>query len=211
MDFIEEELYFEAVDLANKVAKEAGNHCSVPIERTKCFHVKQYLEEIEDVEFLEVSFGGHLDTMMLGAITKARNEIMICLNRRTMYERRMFTAMHETSHYYFDLPNLCDGMTLNDMIDGQGYSSEDLPREYRANVGASVLMANDTALLHAISFLRSYQELCDYFYMSKAAMQNRLLEYLIYIKKCTRNYAYVLVNDYRYSSGREFKSIIFKN
>lgn len=68
------------------------------------------------------------------------------------------------------------------MISENGYFSEDLPKEYRANVGANVLMANDLALNHAVIKFNSFEEIAKYFFMSKAALFNRLTKFLI-IKK----------------------------
>ena len=49
-----------------------------------------------------------------------------------------------------------------------GYLMEDFPKEYRANVGASMLMANDQALFYALkNFIHSkklhntfYEQIC---------------------------------------------------
>ncbi|MEQ7244729.1 ImmA/IrrE family metallo-endopeptidase [Enterococcus avium] len=139
---------------------------------------------------------------MLGSTTKI-------LNKNLMYERRNFTSMHEVVHLYKDIPYAEEGHTFSDMISENGYSSEDLPKEYRANVGASALMANDLALKYALNKFFSFEKVAKYFFMSKAALSNRLIEYLIFVKNCHPNYAHYLVNKYRYRREHEFLTLFY--
>ena len=129
---------------------------------------------------------------MLGSTTKI-------LNKNLMYERRNFTSMHEVVHLYKDIPYAEEGHTFSDMI----------PKEYRANVGASALMANDLALKYALNKFSSFEKVAKYFFMSKAALSNRLIEYLIFVKNCHPNYAHYLVNKYRYRREHEFLTLFY--
>ncbi|EMF0102568.1 ImmA/IrrE family metallo-endopeptidase [Enterococcus hirae] len=146
---------------------------------------------------------------MLGSTTKILNEVLITINRNLMCERRNFTEMHEVVHLYKDIPYANEGYTFSDMISENGYFSEDLPKEYRANVGASILMANDLALKHAVIKFNSFEEVAKYFFMSKAALFNRLTEYLIFNKNCHPDYARCLINKYRYKNNKDFLNIFF--
>lgn len=210
MNYVNEGLYFEASNLANSLSKDVGRYYNLPVEKVKCFHIQEYIEQVEDVEFLNIDFGTHLNKLMVGSIAKVYDEVLVSINKNVMLERQLFTSMHEIGHFYFDLPDLEKGSPLSDMLSEDGYFPEDLPREYRANVTASVLMANDEALRYAINRFPSYQNVCNYFYMSKAALQNRLVEYLSYVQNCTSQYAFSLVNDYRYSDGKKFRNVFFK-
>nr|WP_308168004.1 ImmA/IrrE family metallo-endopeptidase [Enterococcus innesii] len=209
MNYVDEDIYFEASNFANEFVKEISKYIGLPVYRVKCMHVKQYMEEVEEVDFLEVEFEEHLNGIVIGSIAKIFGEVLITINKNTIYPRKWFTTMHEVGHYFFDLITLKDGMSLSDMVTDEGYLPEDLPREYRANVIASVLMANDEALIYAINKFKCYHSVCNYFYMSKAALQNRLVEYLVYIKNCAPRYAFSLVNNYRYCDGVQFKKIFF--
>ncbi len=209
MDFIREELYFEAVDFANKLAHEVSVYYSKNIEKIKCFDIEDYIIEKDIAEIIYYDFKKQLRDKMLGSTTKILNEVLITINRNLMCERRNFTEMHEIVHLYKDIPCAREGHTFSDMISENGYFSEDLPKEYRANVGASVLMANDLALKYALYRFSSFEEVAKYFFMSKSALFNRLTEYLIFNKNCHPDYARSLINRYRYSNNKEFYSIFY--
>ncbi|WP_086328118.1 toxin [Enterococcus faecium] len=55
------------------------------------------------------------------------------------------------------------------------YLLENCEKELRANVSVSILMANNRALPYA---LRNFDEVANYFFLSKAALQKRILQYL---------------------------------
>lgn len=209
LDFIREELYFEAVDFANKLAYEVSLYYSKNIEKIKCFDIEGYIIEKDIAEIIYYDFKKQLRDKMLGSTTKILNEVLITINRNLMCERRNFTEMHEVVHLYKDIPYANEGYTFSDMISENGYFSEDLPKEYRANVGASVLMANDLALKHAVIKFNSFEEVAKYFFMSKAALFNRLTEYLIFNKNCHPDYARCLINKYRYKNNKDFLNIFF--
>lgn len=84
-----------------------------------------------------------------------------------------------------------------------------MPKEYRANVGASVLMANDLALKYTLYRFSSFEEVAKYFFMSKSALFNRLTEYLIFNKNCHPDYARSLINRYRYRNNKAFVNMFF--
>jgi Zn-dependent peptidase ImmA (M78 family) len=139
---------------------------------------------------------------MLGSISKINDTVTITINKHMMFERRNFTTMHEIIHYYKDIPYVTESRTFTDMISKNGYFNEDLPREYRANVGASILMANDKALKFALHKFKSFGEVANYFFISNAALHLRLRNSLVYEKALTVEHAQYLTNIYRYSGNR---------
>lgn len=210
MDFISEELYFEAFNLSNELIKEVAYYSSKNIEQVKCFDIEKYVKEVEDVEFVEYTFQKQLKNRMLGSTSKVYDEIIIATNKDLILQRKNFTKMHEIIHYYRDIPYInTETHTFSDMISENGYFPEDLPKEHRANVGASILMANDAALHYALKKFHSFKEVADYFFMSKSALRNRIIEHLIYINNCTPQYAFSLFNDYFFCSGKKFRRIFF--
>lgn len=209
LDYVDSGLYFEASDIANELCNEAAAYLSKPIERVNCFDVKTYVEEVEDIEFIEVTFKKHLRKMMLGSTSKIAGEIFISINAELMIERKNFTCMHEIIHYYRDIPYEQENHTFSDMIEENGYLSEDFPKEYRANVGASILMANDQALQYALKKFETFEEVARYFFMSKAALFNRLSDYLIYVHNCTPSYSRTLINHYKFGRKNDLFQVFF--
>lgn len=88
---------------------------------------------------------------------------------------------------------------------------EDFPKEYRANVGASMLMANDQALFYALKKFYSFEEIAQYFFMSKSALRNRLIEHLMYVNNCTFAHANTLFNNYYFHKETDIYRFIFND
>lgn len=208
LDFIHKDLYFEAYNLAIELTKEVAYYCSKNEKEVKCFDIERYVTEVEDVDFLDYSFDKHLNTKMLGSISKTCGEILITTNKNLHLERKNFTKMHEIIHYYIDIPYISDTYSLSDMVLEKGYLPEDIPKEYRANVGASILLANDCALLFAIHKFNSFNEVAGYFFMSKSALHNRIKEYLVFMCNCTPYYAYKVVYKYRMGNKIDLLNIL---
>lgn len=140
---ISEELYFEAADLANELSEEVSYYCSKKMEHVKCYDIENYVNEVENIEFIEYKFKNNLSKKLLGSITKVHGEIIITTNQQLMLERKDFTKMHEIIHYFRDVPYLGESHAFSDMILEDTYLPEDYEKELRANIGASHLMAND--------------------------------------------------------------------
>lgn len=115
---------------------------------------------------------------MLGSITKVYGEIIITTNQNLMLERQNFTKMHEIIHYYRDIPYLGESHAFSDMILEDTYLPEDYEKELRANIGVSILMANDQVLSYALRKFRNFDEVANYFFMSKSVLRKRILQYL---------------------------------
>lgn len=210
MKFISEKLYFEAFNLSNELIKEVAYYSSKNIEQVKCFDIEKYVKEVEYVEFVEYTFKKQLKNKMLGSTSKVHNEVIIVTNKELMLERKNFTKMHEIIHYYKDIPYINSKThTFSDMISRNGYFPEELPKEYRANVGASMLMANEQALHYALRKFYTFKELSQYFFISNSALKKRIIEHLVYINKCTPQYAFTLFNNYYFCKGNELHKIFF--
>ncbi|HAQ4410390.1 TPA: ImmA/IrrE family metallo-endopeptidase [Enterococcus faecium] len=203
MNVISEELYFEAADLANELSEEVSYYCSKKMEHVKCYDIESYVNEVENVEFIDYDFKDNLSKKMLGSITKVHGEIIITTNQHLMLERKNFTKMHEIIHYYRDVPYLGEAHAFSDMILEDTYLPEDYEKELRANIGASILMANDQALPYALRKFRNFNEVANYFFMSKAALRKRILQYLEFTGGCTSEEAYKLFKNYYYRNELE--------
>lgn len=200
LTFIHEELYREAADLANELSQEVSYYCSKKIEQVKCYDIERYVQEVEHVEFVDYEFKNNLSKLMLGSVNKIQEEIIITTNKNLMLERKNFTKMHEIIHFYRDVPYLSESHAFFDSIIEGEYETKDLPREHRANIGASILMANDQALPYVLKKFRNFDEVANYFFMSKAALRKRILQYLEFTGGCTYETAYKLFKDYYYKN-----------
>ncbi|MDU5602018.1 MAG: ImmA/IrrE family metallo-endopeptidase [Enterococcus faecium] len=198
LNVISEELYFEAADLANELSEEVSYYCSKKMEHVKCYNIESYVNEVENVEFIDYDFKDNLSKKMLGSITKVHGEIIITTNQHLMLERKNFTKMHEIIHYYRGVPYLGESHAFSDMILEDTYLPKDYEKELRANIGASILMANDRALPYALKKFRNFDEVANYFFMSKAALRKRILQYLEFTGGCTSEEAYRLFKKYYY-------------
>lgn len=76
-------------------------------------------------------------------------------------------------------------------------------KKLRANIGASILMANDRALPYALKKFRNFNEVANYFFMSKAALRKRILQYLEFTGGYTSDEAYRLFKKYYYRNELE--------
>lgn len=199
---VSEGLYFEAADLANELSEEVSYYCSKKMEHVKCYDIENYVNEVEDVEFIDYDFKDNLSKKMLGSITKVHGEIIITTNQHLMLERKNFTKMHEIIHYYKDVPYLGESHAFSDMILEDTYLPEDY-KKLRANIGASILMANDRALPYALKKFRNFNEVANYFFMSKAALRKRILQYLEFTGGYTSEEAYKLFKNYYYRNELE--------
>lgn len=209
MNFYDADLFFEASNFANNLAQKVADYRNRDIRTINCYTIQKYVSEVEDVEFIKVEFKRQLNRLMLGAITNVYGEVMITLNSSIMLERRNFTSMHETAHYYFDLPDIKDGQSLSDMVSQDSYYPEDRYREMRANIAAGILMANDEALKYGIGKFKTLDKTAEYFFMSRAALMTRISQYLTYVLNYTPEAAFSLINNYRYSDGKKFKEAFF--
>lgn len=207
---ISEELYFEAADLANELSEEASYYCSKKIEHVNCYDIENYVNEVENVEFIDYDFKDNLSKKMLGSITKVHGEIIITTNQKLMLERKNFTKMHEIIHFYRDLPYIGESHAFSDMILEDTYLPEDYEKELRANIGASILMANDQALPYALRKFRNFSEVANYFFMSKAALRKRILQYLEFTGGYTSEEAYRLFKNYYYRDGRGLLKSLYR-
>lgn len=72
------------------------------------------------------------------------------------------------------------------------YLLENCEKELRANVSVSILMANVRALPYALKKFRNFDEVANYFFLRKAALKKRILQYLEFTRGCTSDEAYRL-------------------
>lgn len=210
MNYFDESLYFEAANIANDLARKAAALLDKDLTQIKCYDIQKYVEQTENVVFTSYDFGSKLREIMLGSTSEIDGVIVIATNKSVIVERKNFSEMHETMHVYCDVKGGAVPHAFTDMILEDGYLSEDEPKEYRANIGASVLMSNDEALKYALRKFKNFDEVANYFFMSKAALMNRLKDYLVFVQNCTPEYAFRLCSAFRYGRSSEFFRIFYR-
>lgn len=209
MNFFDEDTYWEASVVANKIAQEAAGYFNIDVKRVKNNHIKSFVENTKDVLYLEYNFGNHLGKMMLGSTQKINGVTVVAVSKKSIVERRFFSEMHETMHVYCDPITENSGRAFSELIIEGGYLPEDEFIEKRANYGASILMANDEALLDGLKMFQRFEQVANYFFMSKSAFSNRLVSYLVFNRNCTPNYAYKLLQNYKRGNNLEFFKVVY--
>ena len=211
MNYYNPSLYFEAHKIASEISANVSNYLNKDIRFTKCFDIEFYVRDIENVDFFDHTFKKQMKRKMLGSTSKVLDKVVIITtNRDLRVERKNYTKMHEIIHYYRDIPFVKAGHEFYDLLDQNFYKPEDIEKEYRANIGASILLANDIALEYAIQKFNTFNEVADYFFMSKSALHNRLDEHLVYVQNIHPNNSYKIVNMYRNGNKKVFYDIFFK-
>lgn len=208
MNFYDEDAYLEASYIANSIAKQTADFYRIGVKEVKNYHIKRFVEEDKNAIYTEYHFKPPLDRLMLGSTQLVEGVIVLAVNALSMVERRFFSEMHETIHAYCDPIKENDGRAFSDLLLEEGYLPEDEFIERRANIGAGILMANDTALIHGINKFRNFQHTAEFFFMSKSAFKNRLRSYLVFEKNCTPQYAFQLVRNYEFGHGADFYRVI---
>ena len=210
MDFLEEDIFYEASAIANEICNTVGRYYSIPLIKINHHTIQQYVEKIENVEFIDYRFKKQLQQIILGSTSKVADSVFITTNAFLKPERKNFTIMHEIMHYYCDIPAAKEGQTFSDMFLEDGYLPEDYEKETRANIGASILLANDVALEYATNHFTSFDQVAQFFFMSKTALQKRLNDFLIFHKNCSPSHAQTLVSSYRYRDNKEILQYLKK-
>lgn len=194
MDCICDCLYYEVSDLANDIANKAAKHLSKKVEYIRCSDIEQYMTEVENIEFIDYKFKNNLNKVLLGSISKIQDECIITTNQNLSDEYKNFTKMHEIIHYYRDYSYLGESHAFSDLILQKDYLPEDFDKEVAADIGASILMANDRALRYALNEFRNFDDIANYFSISKSKLRVRIIQYLEFTNNYTHNRAYKLLN-----------------
>lgn len=192
MDCICDGLYFEVSDLANDIANKAAKHLSKKVEYIRCSDIEQYMTEVENIEFIDYKFKSNLNKLLLGSISKVQDEFIITTNKNLSDEYKNFTKMHEIIHYYRDYSYLSESHAFSDFISQKDYLPEDFDKEVAADIGASILMANDRALRYALKKFKKFNDISNYFNMNKATLRVRITQYLEFNENFTYDTAYSL-------------------
>ncbi|WPC19493.1 ImmA/IrrE family metallo-endopeptidase [Pediococcus inopinatus] len=130
--------------------------------------------------------------------------IIINSNPKINKGRLHFTYMHEISHAIMHF----NGAGEKNLFFA---SNTDAPKDYletEADIGASLLMADDLSLKKFATYNNSFETLCDLWGYSKSAFKIRLRNYLIFNLSLSPQLAFKLINDFEYYGNNTLLFII---
>ena len=133
---------------------------------------------------------------------------VIFINQHTNTTGRViFTILHELSHIYCHLTNTQNQsvyMSLMSKNASEKYPDDLIPMEKEADTVASILYLTDERIRRALVDKESFISLQEETHISKPALHNRLMNYLIYNLQYAESYALKLVLNYRQGGDQIF-------
>lgn len=133
-----------------------------------------------------------------------KNRFVVYINQDVIKGRVMFTILHELAHIYCHLMSSVYDKVLVSKTSSNysdSYPAEIAPLEDEANTIASILFLNDYKLLEYINSGLTFKQLVEVSQMSKPALHNRLMNFLMYNCNCQEYYALNIVQGYKNDEG----------
>lgn len=144
-----------------------------------------FFETVEKVEFTHQEMPGYLGEICSGMLFPDKHQWIIAVNPTMVDTRMHFTAMHEILH-------LLNDVTLEHNNFQDSFEVEDTPQEYRAEIGAELLMINDWALSECIVNKYSWSKIQRSFGISSQALHYRMIDFFAFEIGLTQQHAQVL-------------------
>lgn len=133
---------------------------------------------------------------------------IIYINQHTNTKGRViFTILHELSHIYCHLTYTQHQpiyMSLMSKNASEKYPEELIPIEKEADTVASILYLTDERLKKALITRENFESIQRETHISKPALHNRLMNYLVYNLQYAESYALKLVMNYRQGGDQIF-------
>ncbi|MEI5994777.1 ImmA/IrrE family metallo-endopeptidase [Candidatus Enterococcus mansonii] len=191
--------YFEYHDQSYQVIEKVANYYGLELKDLRWDHYRDYAIDVENIKIVPYGFG-HISSKLLSAnILKMGDAVGISYNTSMVDGRQRFSILHEIGHFFFDLNQEEYRQGFSELLNGSGYSEEDMPREQRANVFASLAMANNEAIKDCLKSGMSFSKMCNEFQLSNAALYVRLFDFLTKLFMLNPNIARQTLNNYRYA------------
>lgn len=177
---IDYDAYDEASADVYKAIKIVAKYYNLELVQLRWNHFFNFTKDVLQVHFVKYPLKTELGKIFSGCIIPLEGIITIAYNANVSLPRRFFTICHEITHRFCDMEDIQKARGFEDYLEVSSIDPKEDFIEYRANVGASLLMCNDEALSIQLSGRRNFLQLADFFYMSQAAMYNRLIEFCVY-------------------------------
>lgn len=191
--------YFEYHDQTCVIIDKVANYYGIELKDLRWNHFKDYAIDVENIEIIPYQFGEVLTEYLSGNIIRFDNNYGISFNSLMNAGRQKFSILHELGHFYFDMDQLKVSQSFSDLLEGNGYSEEDFPKEARANVFASLTMINDEALKECFRKRMTFQDIILEFETSQSGLYVRIFDFLTKLYMLNPSIARQALNNYRYS------------
>lgn len=177
---IDYDAYEEASAEVYKAIKIVAKYYNLELVQLKWSHFYNFTKDILQVHFVKYPLKTELSKIFSGCIIPLEGIITIAYNTNVSLPRRFFTICHEITHRFCDMEDIQKTRGFEDYLEISSIDPKEDFIEYRANVGASLLMCNNEALAIQLASGRNFFQIAEFFYMSQAAMYNRLIEFSVY-------------------------------
>ncbi|WP_461241171.1 ImmA/IrrE family metallo-endopeptidase [Paucilactobacillus sp. N302-9] len=130
------------------------------------------------IKFKGYEFANATKNSISGSMRTKNGRSIIGYNTTLPLVRQHFTLMHELYHYQVHSKQGATGEHFSDLIANQGYDEAENVREIEANIGAGMLMINESAIRYWINDKKlTFNSICKKFGISHGALYYRLLRY----------------------------------
>lgn len=198
---IDYDTYFEYHDQSYIIIEKVADYYGIELKDLRWDHYRDYAIDVEDIDVVSYRFGEVASKYLSGNIMNFFGNYGISYNPFMVEGRQRFSILHELGHYYFDMDKSKTTQSFSDLLDGNGYSVEDAPKEDRANIFASLALINNEALKDCFRNRMSFVQICEEFEISHAALYVRLYDFLTKLFMLNHSLARQAVNQYRYSGS----------
>ncbi|MBC1474951.1 ImmA/IrrE family metallo-endopeptidase [Listeria grandensis] len=195
--------YFKIAELVNEVISKIASFSKIDIEGLRWYHIKAYADKIDNLEIFPYEFSESTSKALSGFVKNCSGVYLLSYNTNQEINsgRQHFTFCHEFYHYLFHFDGTSGNLSFSDLIHKDQYSQDESPKEIEANIGASLFLINDFALLRLLDCNYSFSQLCSRFEVSYSCMWNRLMDYLTFKLELNWDVSFKIVNAYRYNDS----------
>lgn len=157
--------------------EKISNALGVPLNYLTHWEVVSYFRS-QGVKFDNYGLPDDLKEYIAGMLVVRRKNVKISVNQHMYKVRQNFSRMHELIHLIDDVDLNVDCQSFSSILKNSGYNEEEQYKEVKADIGASILMLNDWALMHAIANGASSNSIQRDFGISKGALWYRISDFL---------------------------------
>nr|DAK33494.1 MAG TPA: IrrE N-terminal-like domain [Caudoviricetes sp.] len=190
--------YFGILEKLNDFISEVARYFFIKKYQLRWYHYREFCEQEKNFIFGGFEFNHISKDKMAGSMIYSDNTVAIGYNTNMIQSRQNFTQMHEINHALFDLKPDIPFQNFFDLLKEDGYNKEENIQEIRADIGASIFMISDEALIYNIEKKTSFSDLQDIFEISKMALEIRLKNFLVYNLDMYYKNAQVLIEKYKF-------------
>lgn len=174
------EKYCEILKRASIIVKQVAYFYNKDLKDINCHDIQSYFER------MGVQYAGYPlsenSKMVGGVIIKNENGVIIGYNSspNIIKEKQNTTKMHETYHYVEHLSPGTIFQHYSAILEHASYTPEEKIMEIEADIGASIFMINDDALVYCLTHNVSYNRMKMKFNISTQELKDRIHGFLVY-------------------------------